>query len=53
MTADLGDELVRLEIFKHDATTIGVDPVENHLHDPRKQLIDIHRVADRQAPCDT
>ena len=48
MTADLGGELPRFEILQHDAAAVGFDPVEDHVHDPRQQLVDVHRVAHRQ-----
>ena len=48
MPADLGHELARVEVLQHDAAAVGIDPFEDHLHDPGQQLIDIERVAHRQ-----
>ena len=38
--------LVRIE--EHDATPVGLDPLENQLHDAVEQLVDVQRMADRQ-----
>ena len=48
MAADLGHQLPGLEVLEHDAAAVGVDPLEDHLHDPGEQLVDVERVAHGQ-----
>ena len=45
---DFGHELARVDVFQHDAAAVGVDPLEDHLHDAGEQLVDVERVAHRQ-----
>ena len=35
-------------IHQHDAAAVGLDPLEDQLHDPLQELIDVERVADGQ-----
>ena len=43
-----GIESPRVRIEEHDATPVGLDPLENQLHDAVQQLVDVQRMADRQ-----
>jgi hypothetical protein len=49
VTTDFGHQLARLQVLEHDAAAIGIDPLEDHIHDSRQQLVDIERVAHRQS----
>ena len=44
----LGTSWLGLRVLEHDAAAVGVDPLEDHVHDPRQQLVDVERVADGQ-----
>ena len=46
--AHLRLQLLRLRVHEHDAAAVGLDPLEDQLHDPLQQLVDVQRVADRQ-----
>ena len=35
-------------VHEHDAAAVGLDPLEDQLHDPLQQLVDVQRVADGQ-----
>ena len=48
VAAHLGLELLGLWIEQHDAAAVGLDPLEDQLHDAVEQLIDVERVADGQ-----
>ena len=44
----LGLQPLMHRVQQHDATAVGLDPLENQLHDPAQQPVDIQGVADRQ-----
>ena len=44
----MGTSLLGLGVLEHDAAAVGVDPLEDHLHDPGEQLVDVERVAHGQ-----
>ena len=43
-----GIESLRVRIEEHDAAAVGLDPLENQLHDAVEQLVDVQRMADGQ-----
>ena len=46
--ADLGLQQFCRRVHQHDAAAVGLDPLEDQLHDPLQQLVDVQRVADGQ-----
>ena len=44
----LGLKLLGLLVEQHDAAAVGLDPIEDQLHDAIEQLIDVERMADGQ-----
>ena len=41
-------ELLGVRVDQHDAAAVGLDPLEDQLHDAVEQLVDVLRVADGQ-----
>ena len=46
--ADLRLEGLVQRVHEHDAAAVRLDPLEDQLHDPLEQLVDVQRVAHRQ-----
>ena len=46
--ADLRLKRLAGRVHQHDAAAVGLDPLEDQLHDPLQQLVDVQRVADGQ-----
>ena len=46
--ADLGGQLLGVRVQEHHAAAVGLDPLEDQIHDPLQELVDVQRVAHGQ-----